>query len=53
MFSGNSSWFRLAWAIFEPAPGGASPLVDSISAAIAADDPDLDAALELLGLIFG
>jgi RES domain-containing protein len=41
------------WAIFEPAPGGASPLVETTSAAIAADDPDLRAAVELLGLTFG
>jgi hypothetical protein len=41
------------WAIFEPAPGGASPVVETTSAAIAADDPDLRAALELLGLTFG
>jgi hypothetical protein len=41
------------WAIFEPAPGGASPLVETTSAAIAADDSDLRAALELLGLTFG
>jgi len=40
----------LNWAVFEPVPGGASPLVGTTAAAIEADDPDLRAALELLGL---
>ena len=43
----------LNWAIFEPAPDGQVPLSVTTSAAIAADDPDLRAALELLGLTLG
>ena len=43
----------LNYAIFEPAPDGQVPLVATTSAAIAADDPDLRAALELLGLSLG
>lgn len=43
----------LNWAIFEPAPDGASPLVEMTSAAIEADDSDLRAALDLLGLALG
>jgi hypothetical protein len=39
------------WAIFEPAPNSQTPLVVTTSAAIQGDDPDLCAALELLGLI--
>jgi hypothetical protein len=37
------------WAVFEP-PGAASPLSASASEPIAADDPDLRAALAHLGL---
>lgn len=40
----------LNWAIFEPGPDGRSPLVDASSAPIEVDDPDLQAALRLLGL---
>jgi hypothetical protein len=40
----------LNWAIFEPAPDGQAPLAATTSAAIAADDPDLRTALELLDL---
>lgn len=43
----------LNWAVFESAPDGQGPLVATGSAAIAADDPDLRAALELLGLTLG
>lgn len=43
----------LNWAVFESAPDGQGPLVATASAAIAADDPDLRAALELLGLTLG
>jgi hypothetical protein len=43
----------LNWAVFESAPEGRGPLVATASAAIAADDPDLRAALELLGLTLG
>jgi RES domain len=43
----------LNWAVFESAPDGQGPLVATASAAIAADDPDLRAALELLGLALG
>jgi hypothetical protein len=38
------------WAIFEPAPDGHAPLVETASVAIHAADPDLRTALELLGL---
>lgn len=38
------------WAIFEPAPAGHAPLVETTSVAIHAADPDLRMALELLGL---
>jgi hypothetical protein len=41
------------WAIFEPAPAAVSPLMTTTSAAIQAEDPDLRAALELLGLALG
>lgn len=41
------------WAIFEPAPHGQIPLVTTASAAIEAGDPDLRAALDLLGLTLG
>jgi RES domain len=40
----------LNWAIFEPAPDGRAPLAAMTSAAIAADDPDLRTALQLLDL---
>jgi hypothetical protein len=40
----------LNWAIFEPAPDAPSPLVATTSTAVKADDPDLRAALGLLGL---
>ena len=40
----------LNWAVFESAPGSDVTLVATSSAAIAADDPDLRTALELLGL---
>jgi len=40
----------LNWAVFESAPDGEVPLVATASAAIAADDPDLRTALELLDL---
>jgi hypothetical protein len=40
----------LNWAIFEAAPDGQSPLVATTAAPIEADDLDLSAALELLGL---
>lgn len=43
----------LNWAVFESAPDGQGPLVATASAAIAGDDPDLRAALELLGLTLG
>lgn len=43
----------LNWAIFEAAPDGQIPLVTTASAAIQTDDPDLRAALELLGLVLG
>lgn len=43
----------LNWAVFESAPDGQDPLLATTSAAIAADDPDLCAALELLGLTLG
>jgi hypothetical protein len=43
----------LNWAIFEPAPDGHVPLVATTSAAIQVDDPDLRAALDLLGLTLG
>lgn len=43
----------LNWAIFEPAPEGPSPLAATASAEPDADDPDLRAALELLGLTLG
>ena len=43
----------LNWAIFEAAPDGQIPLVATASAAIPTDDPDLRAALELLGLVLG
>lgn len=43
----------LNWAVFESAPDGPDPLLATASAAIAADDPDLLAALELLGLTLG
>jgi hypothetical protein len=43
----------LNWAIFEPVPDGACPLVEMTSAAIEADDSDLRAALDLLGLALG
>jgi RES domain-containing protein len=43
----------LNWAVFESAPDGHVPLVATTSAAIAADDADLRAALELLGLTLG
>lgn len=43
----------LNWAIFEPGADGRSPLADSSSARIEADDPDLRRALELLGLTLG
>jgi RES domain len=38
------------WALFEPAPDAGSPFVSMTSTAIAADDPDVQAALGLLGL---
>ncbi len=38
------------WALFEPAPDAGSPFVATTAAAIEADDPDLEAALGLLGL---
>jgi hypothetical protein len=38
------------WALFEPAPDAGSPFVSTTAAAIEADDPDLEAALGLLGL---
>ena len=40
----------LNWAIFEPAPDTPSPFVATTVGAIEADDPDLQAALQLLGL---
>jgi hypothetical protein len=40
----------LNWAIFEPAPDAPSPFVATTSTAVEADDPDLRAALGLLGL---
>ena len=40
----------LNWAVFESAPDGASSLVETTSAAIEANDSDLRAALDLLGL---
>jgi RES domain len=40
----------LNWAIFEPAPNASSPFVATTSTAVEADDPDLRAALGLLGL---
>ena len=43
----------LNWAVFESAPDGEVPLVATTSAAIAADDPDLHAALKLLDLTLG
>lgn len=43
----------LNWAVFESAPDGQDVLLATSSAAIAADDPDLLAALELLGLTLG
>lgn len=43
----------LNWAIFEPGADGRSPLADTSSARIEADDPDLRRALELLGLTLG
>jgi len=38
------------WAIFEPAPDASSPFVATTAAAIEADESDLQAALQLLGL---
>jgi hypothetical protein len=43
----------LNWAIFEPGPDERSPLAGTLSAAIEADDRDLRAALDLLGLTLG
>jgi hypothetical protein len=43
----------LNWAIFEPGADGRSPLAGTSSARIEADDPDLRAALDLLGLTLG
>jgi len=43
----------LNWAIFEPDADGRSPLAGTLSAPIEADDPDLRAALDLLGLTLG
>jgi hypothetical protein len=43
----------LNWAVFESSPDGQDPLVATTSVAVAADDPDLRAALELLGLTLG
>jgi hypothetical protein len=40
----------LNWAIFEPGPDASSPFVATTATAIAANDPDLEAALRLLGL---
>ena len=40
----------LNWAIFEPAPDAPSPFGTTTSTAVEADDPDLRAALGLLGL---
>jgi len=40
----------LNWAIFEPAPDAPSPFGATTSTAVEADDPDLRAALGLLGL---
>jgi hypothetical protein len=34
------------WAIFEPAPDASSPFLATTVAAIEADDPDLQAALQ-------
>jgi hypothetical protein len=41
----------LNWAIFEPAPDAPSPFVAVTSTTIEADDPDLRAALGVLGLV--
>jgi hypothetical protein len=41
------------WALFEPAPDTGSPFVSTTAASIEADDPDLQAALRLLGLTIG
>ena len=38
------------WALFEPAPDTESPFVSTTAAAIEADDPDMQAALRVLGL---
>jgi hypothetical protein len=38
------------WAIFEPAPDAASPFVSVSSHSVEADDPELNAALDVLGL---
>ncbi|MGH3133249.1 MAG: hypothetical protein ACRDNY_05840 [Gaiellaceae bacterium] len=39
------------WAIFEPAPDAPSPFLSTSSAPVEADDPDLHAALDVLGLV--
>lgn len=41
------------WAVFEPAPDAPSPFLTTASAMIQADDADLVAALNLLGLALG
>jgi hypothetical protein len=40
------------WAIFEPAPDAPNPFLSTSSGPVEADDPDLPAALEILGLSF-
>jgi hypothetical protein len=40
----------LNWAIFEPAPEAPSPFLSTSSGPVEADDPDLRAALDVLGL---
>lgn len=38
------------WAVFEPAPDAPSPFLEKTSMPIEADDADLVAALDILGL---
>jgi hypothetical protein len=42
----------LNWAIFEPAPDAPSPFLSTSSGQVEADEPDLRAALDVLGLAF-